>query len=166
MTVCYFDRNDFKDPLHSPVFAALEKHSDARLKALGRFVRAQLKTDLQNIPYLELPLPQFLEEELNFVSEAAPVIERTDALDTVPQKWTVPAKPTQQAAWIKPGDTKRLQQHAAAQSASQIVNTPVAHQSTTGQVKTVVAQLPAELVSTNVPRKGRVEFKLRSHRPS
>lgn len=70
-----FRQSDFLDPLHSSAFAALEKHSDTRLRDLGKFVRVQLKTDLQNIPYLTLPLPQGLDKDLHPVSASAPVVK-------------------------------------------------------------------------------------------
>ncbi|MBS1954356.1 MAG: hypothetical protein JST89_09220 [Cyanobacteria bacterium SZAS-4] len=126
-----FRQSDFLDPIHSSAFAALEKHSDTRLRDLGRFVRVQLKTELQNIPYLTLPLPQGLDKDLHPLSASAstvksgarlvrgnlpdwlqeknaevlsnPKLGHLDSGAAASQSWTVPAKPTQQAAWFKPG---------------------------------------------------------------
>jgi hypothetical protein len=52
-----FRRSDFQNPLQSPAFAAFEKHENEEIKMLGRFVRAQLSTDPEKIPYLQHPVP-------------------------------------------------------------------------------------------------------------
>jgi len=67
-----FRQADFLDPLHSAAFSALEKHDDAELRTLARFVRAQLKKDPANIAYLHLPLPEINDADLDPISHAAP----------------------------------------------------------------------------------------------
>jgi hypothetical protein len=52
-----FRRSDFLNPLQSPAFAAFEKHENDELQKLGLFVRAQLSSVPEKIPYLQLPLP-------------------------------------------------------------------------------------------------------------
>lgn len=213
-----FRQSDFLDPLHSAAFAALEKHSDSRLKDLGRFVRAQLKSDLQNIPYLALPPPHVLDKELHPVSASAPVIKSgarlvrgnlpdwlqednakvltnpklkhlDDALaspqnlansSTSPMtqnavhSWTVPAKPSQPAAWLKPGvaaasnaskvhNTSKLNKivssinAAAQQKQQQLTAAQQAMQPGTLQTAAQVQnapqqQLPVELTTNHIPR--------------
>ncbi|MFN8551916.1 MAG: hypothetical protein U0103_10540 [Candidatus Obscuribacterales bacterium] len=148
-----FRQSDFLDPIHSPAFAAMERHPDVRLNELSKFIRAQLKADLPHIPFLGATVPAAAHHELHPIAETAPVIKngarivrgnlpdwlqndnaevlaKSDASaekiktttkrsgqglppvsplyapgpkKAVPQSWTVPTKPAQQAAWLKPG---------------------------------------------------------------
>ena len=59
-----FRQTDFLDPLHSAAFAAFERHEDEELNKLGRFIRAQLKKDADDVPYLQLPVPLVSESDL------------------------------------------------------------------------------------------------------
>jgi hypothetical protein len=81
-----FRRSDFLDPLQSPAFAAFEKHANEEIKMLGSFVRAQLHTDPEKIPYLQLPVPEVkvrLESIPNTVSsiKSGPRLVRGDTAD-------------------------------------------------------------------------------------
>ncbi|CAN5515253.1 hypothetical protein BH10CYA1_BH10CYA1_54080 [soil metagenome] len=183
-----FRQADFMDPLHSAAFAAFEKHDDARLRELGRFVRAQLKKELHKIPYLELPVPPVPEQELHPVSQSAPVVKigarlvrgnlpdwlqddnaevlskaKLGHLDTASAKidanltdtsapklapnavslsWTVPAKPAQQAVWLKPKEI-----------AAQGKSNPSDQAQLQANANSPVPHLPPELhISTSVPR--------------
>jgi hypothetical protein len=52
-----FRQSDFQDPVHSPAFAAMEQHSESSLQLLGRFLRAQVKTAPDVVPFLNSPTP-------------------------------------------------------------------------------------------------------------
>ncbi len=217
-----FRQADYMDPLHSAAFGALEKHSDPRLRDLGRFVRAQLKNDLQNIPYLAIPPPQVLEKELRPLSKSAPVVKSgarlvrgnlpdwlqeenaevlansklghldsaapasqsnsatNKTMQPIPDavhSWTVPVKPAQQAAWLKPGvaaaNANRSQNgsklnklvntiNAAAQQKHQQLSAThmnAAQKTSASQAPSPVQsqhsqpQLPVELTVSSAPRK-------------
>ncbi len=53
-----FHKSDFLNPLQSPAFTAFESHTRPELRALGRFLRAQLKNSPTNVPRLRLPVPE------------------------------------------------------------------------------------------------------------
>ncbi len=211
-----FRQSDFLDPLHSAAFAAFEKHSDARLRDLGRFVRAQLKNDLPNIPYLIIPTPQVLERELHPLSPSASIVKSgarlvrgnlpdwlqeenaevlanpklghldapsstsqnpaTTSAPNIMHSWTVPAKPKQPAAWLKPGvaaaNASRAPNHsklnkivntinAAAQQKQQkltaahqtMLNASAPNQTAPSQLQHLRQQLPVELTTNNAPRR-------------
>ena len=66
-----FRQQDFKEPTNSPAFAALEKHENRDLNALGRFIRSQLDRDVTQIPYLQWPLPKDEQPDVEPLSQSA-----------------------------------------------------------------------------------------------
>ncbi|MFN8551917.1 MAG: hypothetical protein U0103_10545 [Candidatus Obscuribacterales bacterium] len=123
-----FRQTDFVDPLNSPAFAALERHTDKELNELGQFIRAQIKHDLPDIPFLQFSLPITTGDELHPISDTVPAVKvgariirgnlpdwlrndnaevfRTAALSS--QTRQMPTSASQQAVWIKPGEAHTL----------------------------------------------------------
>lgn len=127
-----FRRSDFLEPLLSPAFSAFEKHENHELRALGSFVRTQLANNLEDIPFLQLPIPETT-VQLQAIPDAVsgvksgPRLVRGDLSDWLqnenvdvllkpggikpepretlgmnPNSWVVQAQPVAPAAWIKP----------------------------------------------------------------
>jgi hypothetical protein len=166
-----FRRSDFLDPLQSPAFAAFEKHENEEIRMLGSFVRAQLGTDPERIPYLQLPIPEVkarLESIPDTVSsiKGGPRLVRVETADwlhqdnlgalqkpgvsraqfvqdpAAPGPKIIQAKAANQSVWVKP----------TANSAP-FVNVHQVHQPGSGSHVSVSPLIPPELANNPTPRR-------------
>ncbi|MBS1954357.1 MAG: hypothetical protein JST89_09225 [Cyanobacteria bacterium SZAS-4] len=165
-----FRQSDFADPLHSAAFAAMEKHSDPTIKNLAQFVRLQLKTDLEKIPYLELPIPQVQEQELQPVAESVPTIRSGARLvrgnlpdwlheengEVVAHSTTVHTKSPEQAVWFKPGEARLSGRLSAGQSNSSQSNPSQSKSSQANTIPPTAAKTQSNMQSagTNLQKTG------------
>jgi hypothetical protein len=135
-----FRQSDFKVPLDSPAFAAFEKNSNSDLQLIGRFIRAQLDKNLQDIPYLQWPISR------NEIPYIEPLPDSAQSTRSGPRLVR-----TSSSEWLESTNLHALDAHSASRAPKHNPNDPTETKRTNIQENTSEKNLPGKKPSEKNP---------------